>query len=186
MLVNCIFNYGFDIGSRSLQLDQAFCTAFWILLDNFAVLLGNFTFQTIIWPWKSRKLRKWKWYFFCPYVQDSKTDFKNKILPNLRPVKFLKDSLVKSTNMNIARKLFFADLQRILRDFKHIYREEIDDLSVNSFKGRYSDPISYLKTVLKTWISRQKIALSYFRFYRFSWYVYEVAWLGQHFLSRTR
>ena len=53
-----------------IQLDQDFCTAIFILLGNFAVLLSNFKFQTIIWPWKSLKPEKWRWWLFWPGIQD--------------------------------------------------------------------------------------------------------------------
>ena len=43
------------------QLDQDFCTAIFVLLGNFADLLGNFKFQTILWPWKSLKPEKGRW-----------------------------------------------------------------------------------------------------------------------------
>ena len=48
---------------------------------------------------------------------------------------------------------FFADFQWILNDYKNIYRKEIDDL-----RGL----ILYLKTVLESWISRQKSYYSCF------------------------
>ena len=59
------------------------------------------------------------------------------------PVKFFQES-------------FFLRIPMIFRDFKIIYREEIDDISVKSFTGRYFGLISYLKTVLESWMTRQK------------------------------
>ena len=41
-----------------LQFDQDFCKAIRTLLSNFAVLLGNFKFQTIIWPKMITKIPK--------------------------------------------------------------------------------------------------------------------------------
>ena len=82
------------------------------------------------------------------------------IRQNLQPEKFSEDSLVKFTYMNLymnmACKHYFADFQWIFRDFSNIYREDIDDLSVKSFTGRYSSLISYIKTVLEFWIPGQK------------------------------
>ena len=52
------------------------------LYGNFVVLLGNFKFQTRIWPWKSLK----------PGIQDSKNVFNCEIQQKLWPVKFFKDS----------------------------------------------------------------------------------------------
>ena len=45
-------------GKNLLQLGQDVCTAIRTLLGNFAVLLGDFYIQTIIWPWKSLKRKK--------------------------------------------------------------------------------------------------------------------------------
>ena len=44
---------------------------------------------------------------------------------------------------------------KILR-FKNIHREEIDDLSVKIFTGRYSGLLPYLKIVFESLISWQK------------------------------
>ena len=54
------FRYPFTIPSSfsPLQVSQGFWMAISILLDNFAVLLGNLKFQTIIWLWKSLKPEK--------------------------------------------------------------------------------------------------------------------------------
>ena len=49
----------------AIQLGQDFCTIC-ILLCNFAVLLGNFKFQTRIWPWISLKPEK-RIFFFASY-----------------------------------------------------------------------------------------------------------------------
>ena len=50
--------------------------------------------------------------------------------------------------------------------FLNNYREKIDDLSVKSFAGRYSGLISYLKTVLESWIPG---FISYFKTVLESW-----------------
>ena len=64
----------------------------------------------------------------------------------------------------MASKPFFADFQCILKDFKNIYREEVDDLSVKSFTCRHSGLISYLKTVLDILNIKAKKLLSFFWF----------------------
>ena len=69
-----------------IQLDQDFCTAIFILLGNFAVLLSNFKFQTIIWPWKSLKPKTEKKKMIAFFNLDSKTVFKCKARQNLLPV----------------------------------------------------------------------------------------------------
>ena len=56
---------------------------------------------------------------------------------------------MKSTYMNIVLNIF-ADFQRILRYYKNINREEIEDLCKTSFTGRYPGLISYMKTVLES------------------------------------
>ena len=68
---------------------------------------------------------------FSPWY--SKTVFKNEVRQNLRPVKFFKDSLVKSTYTNMACKHFFANFQWILKNLKNIYRGGIDDFRVKRF-----------------------------------------------------
>ena len=72
--------------------------------------------------------------------------------------------------MNIAWNHFFL---RIFNKFseisKIIYREEIDDFS---FTGCYSDLTSYLKTVLESWISRQK--WYHCHFYGFTFFHVEI------------
>ena len=83
---------------------------------------------------------------FCPGIQDSKTVFKYVIRQNLRPVIFFQDSFVKPTYINMVLLI----CNEFSRDFKNIYREEIDDLRVKSFTGCYSGLISYLKTVLES------------------------------------
>ena len=85
-----------------LQLDQDFCKAIRSLLSNFAVLLGKFKFQTIIWPKMITKIPK----------LSLNTKF-NKIcdLWNFLAL----DSLEKSTYMNIACKHFLADLQNVIQ-----------------------------------------------------------------------
>ena len=80
--------------------------------------------------------------------------FKNEMKQKLRPVKWFKDSLVKSTFclLNIFLRIF-NDSSAI---FKNTYRKEtqaIDDLLVKCFTGRNS----YSKTVLDSWISGQKV-----------------------------
>ena len=58
----------------SMQSWQDFCTTISILVGNFAILLGNFRSQTIIWITVKPEKRRWK--FFCFNIQDSKTVFK--------------------------------------------------------------------------------------------------------------
>ena len=45
--------------SLILQLSQDVCTAIRTLLGNFAVLLGNFKIQMMIWPWKTLNRKNW-------------------------------------------------------------------------------------------------------------------------------
>ena len=102
------------------------------------ILLSNFKFQTIIWPWNSLKPWNRDDNFFALVF---KTVFKYKIQMLGNP----------TYNMNIACLRIFNEFSEI---FKNIYREEIDNLSVKSFTGRYSGLISYLD--FEFWISRQK------------------------------
>ena len=55
------------------------------------------------------------------------------IQQKLQPVKYFKDSFVRSTYINLSFQHLFAHFQGILKDL--IYTDEFDYLSVKSFKG---------------------------------------------------
>ena len=59
---------------------------------------------------------------------------------------FFKESLMKSTCMDMAYKHFFGDLQGILRFLLDI---NTDDISVKRFTDRYSGQVKKLLLILK-------------------------------------
>ena len=119
------------------QLDQDPFTVICVLLGNFPDLLGNFRFQTIIWPWKSLK------------PDDNFFALVFKIPKPLLNAKFDLWNFLKTAwwnlyvYMNMACKHFLW----IFNEFSEILKEEIDNLIVKSFAGCYSGLILYLKTV---------------------------------------
>ena len=128
------------INLHPVQLDQD-CSAICIFLGKFAALLSNFKFKTIIWPWKSLKPEN--------DIKDSKTVFRYEIYTKIVTCEIFKDSMVKSTFINLACKHFLWSNEK--------YLQRRDDLSLKSFTGQKSGLISHLKTVLESWKSGHKI-----------------------------
>ena len=109
-LVNIYF-YNFSqiflLHLRTIQLGLLHCNF------HFRCLLGHFRFWMIIWPWKSLKPERIKVITLLAWYSRLQNFCKYEIWYKLWPVKYFKDSLVKSTYINFSWYFFL----RIINNF---------------------------------------------------------------------